>query len=109
MQRNRGRRVAFIAYQLADLPALGLTPEQCSDSLYLVAPDGQRWNRARGVFRLLTRLDFPLPLLGWIGLLPPLLWIATPLYRWVARHRTEISLRLGLTACAVPPRSQPGA
>lgn len=102
---DTGRRLTFAAYQRADLDALapGLTRTQASKSLYAVREDGRRLRGARAFFAAMRRLPGVWGVVGRIGSLPPLVWIAEPVYRLVARYRGTISRWLGLTACAIEP------
>ncbi|NDJ51662.1 MAG: DUF393 domain-containing protein [Chloroflexi bacterium] len=91
-------------YQLADLQALspGLTPELTHQSVYVVYEDGSRVKESKAIAETLKRMSGLWPLAGWLLAFPPITLAAVPVYRWVARNRTQISLRLGLTECAVP-------
>ncbi|MCU1596216.1 MAG: hypothetical protein JWO12_3608 [Frankiales bacterium] len=98
------RAETVIAWQHADLGALGLTPEQCSDKLQLVS-SGRISSGHEAVARLLLGSALPWRPLGGLLLVPPFSWVAARLYRWVSAHRHQ--LPGGTPACAivVPPPS----
>jgi predicted DCC family thiol-disulfide oxidoreductase YuxK len=84
-----GLRVdTVIAWQHADLAALGLTEQQCEQALQLV--EGGRVSSGHtAVGRLLLRGGWWRRTVGLLLLLPPTSWFARSAYRWVAaqRHR----------------------
>jgi predicted DCC family thiol-disulfide oxidoreductase YuxK len=100
-QRLRLRADVVVPWQRADLPSLGLTPEQCAESLQWVADDGRVSSGHEAVARLLLASALPWRLPGVLLLTPPLSWLAARVYRWVADHRS--SLPGGTPACRVDP------
>ena len=102
-RRDRRHRLVFRSLQTADLAALspGLTPEMVREELYFVRPDATRCAGIHAVARTLFNLPFPFKAAGLILSLPPVAWLLTPLYRFVARNRAAISGWLGLTVCRV--------
>lgn len=106
-ERLRLRPGRVVAWQHADLPALGLTPEQCQDSLQWVADDGRVSSGHEAVARLLLDGALPWRAVGALLLLPPFSWVAARVYRWVADHRG--SLPGGTPACALPQEDRPQA
>ena len=100
MARLRIRVEVVIPWQHADLDALGLTPEQCTEKLQWVADDGSRASGHLAVAALLEGNRMWKP----VGLLlraPGISWLAGHLYDWIAAHR--MSLPGGTPACALPP------
>lgn len=99
--------IAVTAWQHADLPALGLTAEQCERAVQWVAPDGRVDSGARAVARLLVASGGWWALLGRVMRVPPASWLAALVYRLVADNRHR--LPGGTAACALPPAERPGA
>lgn len=96
-----------VAFQHADLPALGLTASQCERELQWVSADGRVDGGAQGVARLLLASGPPWAMLGAALRRPPLSWLAAGVYRLVAANRHR--LPGGTPACALPPAERPGA
>ncbi len=95
-----------VAYQFADLDALGLTAEQCEESLRFVEPDRTSAGHA-AVGRLLLRSQWWWRPAGLLLLTPPISWLARGVYRWVANHRDLMPG--GTPACALPQEDRPKA
>ena len=102
--RLRLRPGTVVAWQQADLPALGLTAEQCAEALQWVGDDGRVSSGHEAVARLLLASAPPYRLLGALLLAPGIRWVAARTYRWVAAHRS--SLPGGTPACQAPPPGQ---
>ena len=94
--------VAVVAWQFADLAALGVTVERAQQEVLWVDPDGAVSGGAAAVARLLRAAGPPWSVLGVLIGLPPLRWVAPPVYRLVAANRHR--LPGGTPACRVPPR-----
>lgn len=94
-----------VPWQRADLPALGLTPEQCEQALQWVAADGTTSSGAAAVARLLISSGGLWRPLGALMLLPPLSLVAQRVYRLVADNRSR--LPGGTPACALPAADPP--
>ena len=103
--RLRVRADTVIAWQHADLPALGLTPEQCQAKLQWVADDRTVSSGHEAVARLLLGSALPWRLCGRLLLVPPVSWLAARAYAWVADNRHR--LPGGTPACALPPERRP--
>ncbi|WP_432834738.1 thiol-disulfide oxidoreductase DCC family protein [Dactylosporangium sp. CA-092794] len=89
-----------VAWQFADLTALGLTEEQVSAAVYYVA--GPRTTAGpAAIADLLRRAALPWRAAGATLALPPITAVAWPIYRWVARNRHRMPG--GTAACALPP------
>jgi predicted DCC family thiol-disulfide oxidoreductase YuxK len=99
---SQQQALAVEPYQTTDLERYDLTPEQTSRSVYLALPDGTTYKEARAVFETLKRLPGIYGVVGALLANPAAARLARPVYRWVARNRTTISQRLGMTACALP-------
>lgn len=97
----------IVAYQHADLAALGLTAAQCERELQWVAAGGRTDSGAQAVAQLLLASGLPWSLVGAPVRVPPLRWVAALLYRLVAANRHR--LPGGTPACALPPSERPGA
>ncbi|GAB4081654.1 DUF393 domain-containing protein [Modestobacter muralis] len=94
--------VTVVAWQFADLAALGTTAERAQQELLWVDGDGTISGGAAAVARLLRAAGLPLSVLGVLISLPPLRWVAPPVYRLVAANRHR--LPGGTPACRMPPR-----
>ncbi len=88
-----------VPWQQADLPALGLTPEQCSAAVQWVDERGVASGH-RAIARLLMASGPLWAVLGRLALLPGVSAIAARLYRLVADNRGR--LPGGTPACAAP-------
>ncbi|MDT0269979.1 DUF393 domain-containing protein [Streptomyces sp. DSM 44915] len=96
-----------VAWQFADLAALGVTAERARHEVLWVTPSGRVHGGARAVAKLLSRAGRWWAPLGAVLALPPVSWLAHGCYRLVARHRHR--LPGGTPACALPPGGRPGA
>jgi predicted DCC family thiol-disulfide oxidoreductase YuxK len=101
-QRLIGRMPTVIAYQFADLPSLGLTPEECAAALRYVARDHRVYAGEDAVAALLLGAGRGWWFLGAFIRLPGVHWIAGVAYRWVARNRHR--LPGGTPACSLNDR-----
>ena len=97
MRRLRIHPDVVIAWQHADLAALGLSPEQCQEKLQWVGDDGQHRS---GHLAVAAVLRGPWRPVGLLLTAPGASWLAARAYAWVAAHR--MSLPGGTPACAVP-------
>ena len=104
-RKDRHRRLTFIPYQAPELERLvpGLPPEVARQALHFVREDGRRFRGAHAAFEVMKRWPGGWGRLGHVLALPPLRWLAEPVYRLFARHRTRVSRWLGLEACAHYP------
>ncbi len=91
-----------VAWQRADLDALGLTPEQCDAALQWVDAGGRAHAAQDAVAALLLASRPWARPAGAVLRLPGVHGLAGATYRWVAGHRHL--LPGGSAACAVPPR-----
>jgi predicted DCC family thiol-disulfide oxidoreductase YuxK len=93
------------AWQRLDLAALGLTADDCADAVQWVGEDGAVAAGPVAIARLLRRAEGLSGRLVWrpAGVVlgtRPMLALAWPVYRWVARNRHR--LPGGTAACALP-------
>ena len=102
MARLRIRAEVVIPWQHADLDALGLTAQECSEKLQWVADDSSHASGHLAVAALLegNRLWKPA---GLLLRAPGVSWLAARAYTWIADHR--MSLPGGTPACALPDRT----
>jgi predicted DCC family thiol-disulfide oxidoreductase YuxK len=93
-----------VAFQLADLGALGTTPARAEREVLWIE-DGIVYGGARAVARLLVRAGGPWRALGLIVLVPPLSWLASGVYALVSANRHR--LPGGTPACSLPAAERP--
>jgi predicted DCC family thiol-disulfide oxidoreductase YuxK len=89
-----------VAWQFADLAALGVSEEQAADALLWVEPDGSVHSGHRAVAAMLTSAGPLSRLAGRILLLPGISWAAAHAYRLIADNRHR--LPGGTPACQRP-------
>lgn len=82
-------RADFIAWQDADLDALGLTDEQCRGAVQWVDHIGT-FSGGRAVARALIKSPYPWTVLGALAQLPLLDRVVDRAYVWVADHRGQL-------------------
>ncbi len=90
-------------FQILNLSELhpDLNEDKTSKSLYLLTNDGKMYNRSKGVFETMKRMKGYYKPLGYILSNPIIVFLANPIYDWVSRNRTKISVRFGLNACNI--------
>jgi len=98
-QRHIGRMPSVVAYQAADLVALGLTAEQCATAVQYVARDHRAYAANDAVAAVLLAAGKGWWVLGALMHVPGVHWLCGVAYRWVARNRHR--LRRGPESCAV--------
>lgn len=103
--RRRREDFTVSAYQDADLPGLGLTPEQCDEALQWVDGRGRVSSAQDAVARVLLAGSLPFRPLGALILLPGVNALAGVVYRWVAANRHR--LPGGTPACSLPAAQRP--
>ena len=94
--------VTVVAWQFADLPALGVPAGRAQQEVLWVDADGTVSGGAAAVACLLRAAGPPWSVLGVLLSLAPLRWAAPPVYRLVAANRHR--LPGGTPACRIPPR-----
>lgn len=87
-----------VAWQFADLVALGVSEQQASDALQWVEPDGTVRSGHRAVAAMLASAGPVHRLAGRVLLLPGISWAAAHAYRLIADNRHR--LPGGTPACA---------
>jgi predicted DCC family thiol-disulfide oxidoreductase YuxK len=92
---------AVAPWQQVDLAAVGTTPERARSEVLWIARDGAVSGGARAVTLALRASGGFWALLGVLLSLPPISWVAPPVYRLVAANRYR--LPGGTAACRVPP------
>jgi predicted DCC family thiol-disulfide oxidoreductase YuxK len=106
LTRRHVRVDDVVAWQHADLAALGLTQEQCEDAVQLV--EARRTTSGHVAFgRLLLRSQWWWKPVGALLLVPPTSWLARAVYRWIADNRDKMPG--GTPACALPAEQRPKA
>jgi predicted DCC family thiol-disulfide oxidoreductase YuxK len=88
------------AWQLTDLDALGVTRVEADEAVVWVAPGGATVAGPVAIARLLVDAGSVWRPLGWLLDLPPVRWLAWPVYRLVARNRHRMPG--GTAACSLP-------
>jgi predicted DCC family thiol-disulfide oxidoreductase YuxK len=87
-----------VAWQFADLEALGVSEQQAADALQWVEPDGAVLSGHRAVAAMLASAGPLWRLAGRVLLLPGISWAAARAYRLIADNRHR--LPGGTPACA---------
>jgi predicted DCC family thiol-disulfide oxidoreductase YuxK len=105
VERRLRSRARIVAWQHADLAALGVTRAAAERAVQWVAPDGRVSRGAAAVGRLLVDSGWPWRLLGYPMFTPPVSWLAELVYRVVAANRHR--LPGGTAACSLPPDRRP--
>jgi predicted DCC family thiol-disulfide oxidoreductase YuxK len=94
-----GPRARIVAWQLTDLPALGLTEEQAAAAVQWVAADGGTRSGHEAIAAALLSAGGIWRLAGRLLLAPGISWLAARVYRLVADNRHR--LPGGTPACAL--------
>ena len=100
-----GPAAEIVAWQLTDLPQLGITEEQAADAVQWAAVGGEVRSGHEAIAAALNSAGLPWQAIGRMLLLPGISWMAARAYRIVARNRYR--LPGGTPACAVsesPPK-----
>ncbi|WP_369136802.1 thiol-disulfide oxidoreductase DCC family protein [Modestobacter versicolor] len=93
--------VDVVAWQFADLAALGTTAARAQTEVLWVDRDGAVSGGAPAVARALRAAGLPWSVPGWVLTVPPVRWVAPFVYRLVAANRYR--LPGGTPACRTPP------
>jgi predicted DCC family thiol-disulfide oxidoreductase YuxK len=106
VERHIPSEAEMLAYQFADLEALGTTADRASREVLWVEGDRVRGG-AQAVAALLIDAGGLWRPLGMVMRVPPFRWIAAGVYHLITVNRFR--LPGGTPACALPPRERPGA
>ncbi|WP_062215419.1 thiol-disulfide oxidoreductase DCC family protein [Streptomyces sp. NBRC 109706] len=98
----------IVAWQFADLDALGTDAERARHEVLWVTPTGRVYGGSRAVAKALLSAGRWWAPLGALLTLPPISWLAHGIYRAIATNRHR--LPGGTPTCAVTPdaRVRPG-
>lgn len=92
---------AIAAWQHVDLAPLGVTVEMADTSVVWVEGPGVHTTAARAIADLLRSSTSVLwRTAGRLLALPPVLWVAEPVYRWIAANRHRMPG--GTATCSLP-------
>ena len=106
IERHIPSKAEILAYQFADLDALGTTADRASREVLWVEGDRVRGG-AQAVAALFIDAGGMWRPLGLVIRVPPFRWIAAGVYHLITVNRFR--LPGGTPACALPPRERPGA
>ena len=106
IQRRIPTHATVVAWQFADLAALGVSPAECDEAVRWVAP-GERGAGPVAIAGLLRTSTPGWRVLGRLLGSRVALWAAWPGYRWVSRHRDRMPG--GTAACALPSSALPSS
>jgi predicted DCC family thiol-disulfide oxidoreductase YuxK len=87
-------------WQFSDLEALGVTQADAEAAVLWIAPGERTVAGPEAIARLLVDAGSFWRPLGWVLDLPPVRWVAWPVYRLIARNRHR--LPGGTAACSLP-------
>jgi predicted DCC family thiol-disulfide oxidoreductase YuxK len=100
IERRIPTRARVLAWQLTDIEVLGLSVQQCDAAVQWVPPIGPTLSGPAAIGALLRDAgSFWWPM-GWLLGGRPVLWLAWPAYRWIARNRHR--LPGGTATCSLP-------
>jgi predicted DCC family thiol-disulfide oxidoreductase YuxK len=98
-----GPDAEIVAWQLTDLPGLGITEEQAADAVQWVAVDGTIRSGHEAIAAVLISAGRIWRVVGGMLRLPGVSWLAARAYRLTADNRYR--LPGGTPACARSPRA----
>ncbi|MDL4777302.1 thiol-disulfide oxidoreductase DCC family protein [Actinomadura xylanilytica] len=107
MERHVPTSAEAVAFQFADLDALGTTAERAGHEVLWIDRAGRVSGGAEAVGRLLTDAGGPWRPLGVIIRVAPVSWAARGVYRLIADNRQRMPG--GTAACMLPAAQRPGA
>lgn len=100
IERRVPTAATVIPWQFADLAALGLTREQCEQAVQWVVPGRPALAGPEAIAALLASSSAGWRLVARLLRTAPVLALAWPVYRWIARNRHRMPG--GTAACALP-------
>jgi predicted DCC family thiol-disulfide oxidoreductase YuxK len=92
---------AVASWQEVNLDDVGITPERAMSEVLWIDAHGEVFGGAAAVARVLRASGGLWALFGLLLVMPPIRWLAPPIYRLVAANRYR--LPGGTAACRVPP------
>jgi predicted DCC family thiol-disulfide oxidoreductase YuxK len=97
------RKLEVEPYQVLNLSQLHpeLNEEKTSKSLFLLTGNNVLFNRSKGVFEVMKRMSGAYRFFGILLSNPIVVFLTNPIYDWVSKNRTKISVRFGLNACNI--------
>jgi predicted DCC family thiol-disulfide oxidoreductase YuxK len=101
-QRHLPPVATWTPWQFANLDELRLTRDELQASVQWVGIDGSVAAGPVAIARLLQASGGVWSMLGSVLAFRPVLWLAWPVYRWVARNRHRMPG--GTPACALPQK-----
>jgi predicted DCC family thiol-disulfide oxidoreductase YuxK len=107
IERRIPTSAQIVAFQFADLDALGTTWERAAHEVLWVDRDGRVRGGAPAVAALLMDAGGVWRALGAIMRVVPVSWVARGVYRLIADNRQRMPG--GTPACALPADRRPGA
>ena len=100
LERRIPTSARVVPWQFTDLGALGVTQAQAEEAVVWVAPGEPTRHGPEAIARMLVDAGSYWRPLGRLLGLRPVLWVAWPVYRWVARNRHRMPG--GTAACSLP-------
>ncbi|WP_309237498.1 DUF393 domain-containing protein [Actinomadura sp. BRA 177] len=107
LERHVPVQATVVAFQFADLDALGTTAERAQHEVLWIDRTGRVSGGAEAIGRMLTAADGLWRVPGVVMRVPPVSWIAHGVYRLVANNRQRMPG--GTAACMLPADRRPGA
>lgn len=107
VEKHLSQDIDIIAWQDADLPSLRLSQAECEEAVQWVASGGAVTAAHIAIGDLLKHTGWPWWPLGALVQIPPFRWVASVIYKWIAKNRDR--LPGGTPACAMPAHLRPGA
>jgi predicted DCC family thiol-disulfide oxidoreductase YuxK len=107
IERHLATRAELVAWQFADLAALGVPQARAEHEVVWIGADGRVDGGAQAVAALLIDSGGPWRILGTAMRSVPVRALAHLVYRLVADNRHR--LPGGTPACVLPPDQRPGA
>lgn len=83
-------RCEIAPWQQTSIAPLGISVEECMAAVQFIDQDGSVTSGSRAVMAMLRTAPQPWPLIGLVGDLPGIAWVAAKAYRWVAANRYRL-------------------
>ncbi|MFA1550506.1 thiol-disulfide oxidoreductase DCC family protein [Actinomadura chokoriensis] len=107
LERHVPVQATVVAFQFADLDALGTTAERAQHEVLWIDRDGRVSGGAQAIGRMMTAAGGLWRVPGTVMRVPPVSWAAHAVYRLVASNRHRMPG--GTAACMLPPDRRPGS